>query len=766
MSQVASLQRILQIAATTPGNWKRFQAAGLLSADTGNGAILLAEDWQERFLHLPVVDKGTIRQNPGQFLASVDDIVYRGTTSGTEGRHFVYFADSQWDRMRLQARRRSLAWWGIDDTIPIINVSSRLFPVRPCDLAIAGKPSWELVDRLLAQLSMGPAVIRGYPTRLCDIATAVAGKKLPFTIAVIATGELLFDFQKDLLERVFGAPVINEYGCQESGISGLSCPEFGRLHLDSDRCFYESIDDRVVTTDLFNQVMPMVRYQCGDALTLHPEPCPCGRPGPTAILLGRVDDWVPAQGRKRYVGEVEMPPIPGISTYQAICSANQITLHVVPEVPDQSLNLQPLMGWAAASFGHRTTQVTIREATLAPAPGWQTCEPSAWINAITQGSWETWHPQARMPQGELEATAQLLYQLSHPGILSINRLPLSTWTQLQTVLQQPSSQDGAIAQITARILLFACSFMAQDPSVHQIYQNAIRRLTGSVPSSAADPPIHTLDTLIPTLFLPTSTGLEIWQNWLHTMDHDPIRPVSRWSVDTLTIQHLLHAFEPAVQHAYQRSHPMLPALRPLVSVLLGDLTFFAAQLGPWLLAYWFELLHQQSLPPSPWLQAPDDFARTWLTWRQQLQSDPQNASFASLQQWQEYRSEKTALTPEHHERIHLERGYGLLVQQKALEPGEWLPLLQTLQQPQGLSHHEIDPTPWHPILKALVKPLFTQGHYDLAYACLVAFKPPNSRFSAFERLASENNYKQPVLLRRSIAEHSMLQPDNSDLSVQ
>ena len=152
---------------------------------------------------------------------------------------------------------------------------------------MAGIIDGDLLKELFAILQKSPSVIRGYPSRLCDVAGVLygLGQKIPPVLGVICTGENLFDFQRQILGEVFNASVIEEYGCQETGIWGMTCPEAGRLHLDSgtpldsrktNRCLYEIINGELVTTDLFNYVMPLVRYKCGDILELESKPCSCG----------------------------------------------------------------------------------------------------------------------------------------------------------------------------------------------------------------------------------------------------------------------------------------------------------------------------------------------------------------------------------------------------------------------------------------------------------------------------------------------------------
>jgi phenylacetate-CoA ligase len=316
-----TLEKILRIAAIAPGNYSRFLKAGLIDQDAH-----LLPGWESAFSRIEPIDKQIVRSQPGNFLANAKDIVYRGMTSGTKGIHFTYFAGQTWNQARLAARARSLSWWGIDEQTPIVNVASRLQPIRAVDLALVGEINSALIDSLVDLLSSRLVVIRGYPSRLYEVAVQLQSMKVSAVKAVICTGECLYEFQRSLFSKVFQAPVIDEYGCQETGISGFTCPEAGQLHLDSDRCLYEMIDGELVSTDLFNETMPMVRYRCGDVLEINSEACTCGRPGPTAKVLGRVEDRIYTLQDRAFAGSIKMEPMKPLPPEQT-CSAQKDFQH-------------------------------------------------------------------------------------------------------------------------------------------------------------------------------------------------------------------------------------------------------------------------------------------------------------------------------------------------------------------------------------------------------------------------------------------------------
>jgi phenylacetate-coenzyme A ligase PaaK-like adenylate-forming protein len=713
-----SLQRVLKVAATVPGNRDRFQAAGLI-----NPSGKLVSDWQDAFKQLTPIDKHTVRHNPGLFLADATDVVYRGMTSGSRGKHFIYFAGAEWNQVRIAARRRSLAWWNIDDNTPIINVASRLLPVRPVDMAIAGVIDDDFINSLLKLLQEHLCVIRGYPSRLCEVATKLINNKIPPVQAVICTGEYLFDFQQQLLAAVFNAPVIVEYGCQETGISGMTCPEAGRLHLDSDRAFYEVIDGELVTTDLFNYVMPLVRYKCGDVLELDEEPCVCGRPGLTAKILGRIEDKVKTREGVKYPGEIIMPPLDSILNYQVVRQQDHIDIWLQPQPGE--ISLEALSDWIQTTFGEVSVQILLDDSTW-ESPKKFSVNSTSWIRTITEKSWSDWFKQGYVPEGDVKKTAQLLQQLVNPAVLVNSGLSPTTKALLWEIVHS-SPLEPQVERITARVLLFACNFLAGTPEIEYIYNQAAQRLQTINAMGKCDDAAN-FDLLVPSLYVDSDFAKNIWAN-----------PSSMrlGKLDTFNVHNLLIALETAAQ--IKRVH----LLRPIVSILIGDFNFFAPKFGTWLLAYWCELLHGQAIALNK-IQPPknDKFVVNWLMWRQQLLKGGEEM-YSALSKLQ-----SAAKSPAERARVCIEKGYGILISGKQLEPREWLKILKqnTNLINAKLPNNDIDPVPWIPILRSLSQSLLEIGEKELAYQCLVASATPNSRTSGFERLAFQVNDKQSMIL--------------------
>lgn len=153
----------------------------------------------------------------------------------------------------------------------------------------------------------------GLPSALTMLARHIRAKHPdaphPLVPFVKLGGEQVYPFQRQELERHFGARVVEFYGCTEVGPIAAQCPA-GSMHIMADNVRVEIFKDGelagpgefgdIVVTTLSNRAMPLVRCRIGDSGRISPEPCVCGRPYPVLQdLIGRAADvFVTADGRK------------------------------------------------------------------------------------------------------------------------------------------------------------------------------------------------------------------------------------------------------------------------------------------------------------------------------------------------------------------------------------------------------------------------------------------------------------------------------------
>ncbi|GIF47587.1 phenylacetate-CoA ligase [Asanoa ferruginea] len=133
-------------------------------------------------------------------------------------------------------------------------------------------------------------------------ATAAAAGHRPDTDfpalrALFVGGEPLTAARRARISRIWGVPVIEEYGSTETGSLAGECPN-GRMHLWADRALFEVYDPRtgtvsaegdgqLVVTPLFREAMPLLRYNLEDNVSVSYDDCLCGWNLPTVQVLGR-----------------------------------------------------------------------------------------------------------------------------------------------------------------------------------------------------------------------------------------------------------------------------------------------------------------------------------------------------------------------------------------------------------------------------------------------------------------------------------------------
>ncbi|MWA09126.1 AMP-binding protein [Streptomyces sp. BA2] len=123
------------------------------------------------------------------------------------------------------------------------------------------------------------------------------GADFPALRALFVGGEPLTSARRGRISRLWGVPVIEEYGSTETGSLAGEC-RHGRMHLWADRALFEVYDPRtgtvsaegegeLVVTPLFREAMPLLRYNLEDNVSVSYDDCACGWGLPTVRVLGR-----------------------------------------------------------------------------------------------------------------------------------------------------------------------------------------------------------------------------------------------------------------------------------------------------------------------------------------------------------------------------------------------------------------------------------------------------------------------------------------------
>lgn len=161
------------------------------------------------------------------------------------------------------------------------------------------QPTRDLVNELNA---FAPTVIATYPTAATMLAEEASRGAFRHTLDAVWTGgETLSLAVRNRVSQAMGCSVRNSYGASEFMSMGWEC-HCGNLHVNADWVILEPVDEKgqptplgqpshsTLLTNLANLVQPLIRYDLGDQITWHPEPCACGSTLPVIDVKGRLDD--------------------------------------------------------------------------------------------------------------------------------------------------------------------------------------------------------------------------------------------------------------------------------------------------------------------------------------------------------------------------------------------------------------------------------------------------------------------------------------------
>jgi phenylacetate-coenzyme A ligase PaaK-like adenylate-forming protein len=213
------------------------------------------------------------------------------------------------------------------------------------------------------------------------------------TVAELRTAEMT-----QRLQEAFGVRPFNLYGSTE-GLFGLECEHHQGIHLFEDTTLVENVDAdgqpvpagqpgaRLLVTNLYNMVQPLLRLEVTDMVTLDPDPCSCGRMlARMKAIYGRSDDVLFLSAR--HGGRVAVHPLqfalltrdPEVREFQVIQDRPLLRVLIVPRHPSSPPRgpsddgLETRLGRAIAKqlvqLGVEDPQVRVeRRSELARTPG-------------------------------------------------------------------------------------------------------------------------------------------------------------------------------------------------------------------------------------------------------------------------------------------------------------------------------------------------------------------------------------------------------------
>lgn len=290
--QQLKLNQLLGTAlAHCPWHAERFQRADLIEPIT-SGRLTLTD-----LKRLPTMTKADARANIDRLVwRSVPGGAHQYNTGGSSGEPLIFYFGRQRQASDAAGRMRARRWWGVEPGdreaylwgAPVeLNKADRIKTARDRLInqlvlnAFAMSPT--RMDEYLERLARWqPVCIYGYASSVALLAAhAEARCKLlrwQGLKVVCTTGEPLYADQRELISRVLGVPVANEFGSRDIGFMAHESPD-GNLLFMSESHILEVLDEQAnpvtpgspgeaVITGLTSAAQPFIRYRTGDIVRL------------------------------------------------------------------------------------------------------------------------------------------------------------------------------------------------------------------------------------------------------------------------------------------------------------------------------------------------------------------------------------------------------------------------------------------------------------------------------------------------------------------
>lgn len=276
---------------------------------------------------LPIVDKEMLRANIDDAYTISRRPCNEGNTGGTTGKSLTVRGTAEDGQIRMAVLDHFKSRVGFENLKmrrATFNGKHIIPPTQkervfwrynaPCKQMIYS--SFDLTEEKMGAYveslnDFKPQAIDGFFTSICDVASYIERHAIPLEfrpIAVFPTSETLTQVGRDLIERVFGCKVYDQYASSEGAPFVCECPNQVK-HVELNTGVFEfRPDGEVLVTSFTTHGTPLIRYAIGDRMELAPEGegCPCGLRGPvvSAIEGRRLDFLYRPDGARINAGNV------------------------------------------------------------------------------------------------------------------------------------------------------------------------------------------------------------------------------------------------------------------------------------------------------------------------------------------------------------------------------------------------------------------------------------------------------------------------------
>ena len=239
----------------------------------------------------PIIEKKDIRGHEEEFVSTAKGMpkISWSRTSGSTGEpfrfgrsEFTYTYATLWRglfRVGIRPGDRRVLVKGVDEAAHVsLTTKIRRWIyglINRCiviDAHFLARNDANIIRELNRLVAYRPKYLHGYVSSIYLLALTAEKHNIDLASlkvkAVVTESEKCYSFQRELIEKTFAAPVVENYGCVEFGMIAQPASD-GLLCVNEDHVLAETTSDgSAVLTNLDEFAFPLIRFKNGDEIKL------------------------------------------------------------------------------------------------------------------------------------------------------------------------------------------------------------------------------------------------------------------------------------------------------------------------------------------------------------------------------------------------------------------------------------------------------------------------------------------------------------------